>query len=150
MLLNVLAVLPLLAANRFPFLAAAAASLISLVILAAPRRPSRSARSESCSTRRAPRRARGLLFASPLLFLFFVNAVVPLDGGGVDLASIGPFLLVVAAALAGESSRKRKEAVTALDETQAAMAESVREQTAMEERARSRASSTTSSRTTCR
>ena len=50
-------------------------------------------------------------------------------------ASIGPFLLVVAAALAGESNRRRTEAVTALDETQAAMAESVREQTAMEERA---------------
>ena len=135
-LLNVLAVLPLLAANRFPFVAAATASLISLVILASP---------ETVVTLSALGvllyaigrlvAQRGLLLASPLLFLFFVNAIVPLDGDGVDLASIGPFLFVVAAALAGESSRMRTEAVTALDETQAAMAESVREQMAMEERA---------------
>jgi signal transduction histidine kinase len=53
----------------------------------------------------------------------------------VGLASIGPFLLLVAAVLVGESRRKESEAVTALDATQAAMAESTREQTAMEERA---------------
>ena len=45
-------------------------------------------------------------------------------------------LLVAAAVLLGESTRKRTEVVAALDATQEAMAESVREQTAMEERAR--------------
>jgi signal transduction histidine kinase len=60
---------------------------------------------------------------------------VPFDGSGADLASVVPFLLLLAAVLVGESSRRRIEAVTALDVTQAAMAESVREQTAMEERA---------------
>jgi len=135
-LLNVLAVLPLLAASRFPFIAAACASLISLLILASPETVvTLSALGVMLYTIGHLVAQRGLLLASPLLFLFFVNAIVPLDGDGVDLASIGPFLFVVAAALAGESSRKRTEAVTALDETQAAMAESVREQTAMEERA---------------
>jgi len=135
-LLNVLAVLPLLAANRFPFVAAATASLVSLVILASPETVvTLSALGVLLYTIGRLVAQRGLRVASPLLFLFFVNAIIPLDGDGVDLASIGPFLFVVAAALAGESSRKRTEAVTALDETQAAMAESVREQTAMEERA---------------
>ena len=135
-LLNVFAVLPLLAANRFPFIAAAAASFVSLVILASPETVvTLSALGVLLYTIGRLVAQRGLLLASPLLFLFFVNAIIPLDGDGVDLASIGPFLFVVAAALAGESSRKRTEAVTALDETQAAMAESVREQTAMEERA---------------
>jgi signal transduction histidine kinase len=136
MLLNILAVLPLLAANRFPFVAAAATSLISVVILASPETVvTLSALGVLLYTIGRLVAQRGLLLATPLLFLFFVNAIVPLDGDGVDLASIAPFLFVVAAALAGESSRKRSEAVTALDETQAAMAESVREQTAMEERA---------------
>ena len=135
-LLNVLAVLPLLAVNRFPFLAAAAASFLSLVVLAS---------SETAITLSALGvmlyaigqlvARRGLLFASPIVFLFFAHAIFPFDGGGADLSSIGPFLLVVAAVLIGESSRKRTEAETALDETQAAMEESVREQTVMEERA---------------
>ena len=135
-MLNVLAVLPLLAANRFPVIAAAATSFVSLVILASPDTAvTLSALGVLLYTVGNLVARRGLVYASPIVFLFFVHAVIPLDGGGVDLASIGPFLLVGAAVLAGESSRKRTEAVTALDETQAAMAESVREQTVMEERA---------------
>jgi signal transduction histidine kinase len=45
-------------------------------------------------------------------------------------------VLVVAAAVVGESTRERTEAIAALDATQEAMADSAREQTAMEERAR--------------
>ena len=135
-LLNVLAVLPLLATSRFPFLAAAGASFFSLVILASPDAPvTLSALGVLLYAIGHLVARRGLLLAAPFVFLFFVHAVLPLDGGRVDLASIGPFLLVIAAVLAGESNRQRAEAVTALDETQAAMAESVREQTAMEERA---------------
>jgi signal transduction histidine kinase len=78
---------------------------------------------------------RGRVWAVPILFFFLANALVPFDGSRVGLASIGPFLLLVAAVLVGESRRKETEAVTALDATQAAMAESTREQTAMEERA---------------
>jgi signal transduction histidine kinase len=135
-LLNVLAVLPLLATNRFPLLAAVGASLVSLVILAS---------SETAITLSALGvmlyavghlvARRGLPFAIPFLLVFFAHAVVPFDGGSVGLSSIGPFLLVVAAVLVGESRRKQAEAVSALDATEAAMAESVREQTAMEVRA---------------
>jgi signal transduction histidine kinase len=135
-LLNVLAVLPLLAVERFPLLGAAASGFLTLVILASP---------DTAVTLSALGvllyaighlvARRGLPYAVPFVVVFFLNAVVPFDGGGVNLSSIGPFLLVVAAVLAGESNRKRSEAVTALDETQAAMAESMREQTAMEERA---------------
>lgn len=101
-LVNVLVVLPLLAANRFPFLAAAATGSFSLVILASP---------ETTVTLSALGvllyaignlvARRGLLLAGPLLLPFFVNAVVPFDGGAADIASIGPFLLLGVAALAG-------------------------------------------------
>jgi signal transduction histidine kinase len=135
-ILNVLAVLPLLAANRLPLLAAVGAGFFSLVILGSSEIPvTISAFGVLLYAIGHLVATRGVLWAGPFVFLFFVHAIVPFDGGGVDLASIGPFLLVIAAVLAGESYRQRTEAVTALDETQAAMAESVREQTAMEERA---------------
>jgi signal transduction histidine kinase len=135
-ILNVLAVLPLLATERFPFVAAVASGFLSLVTLASPDTPvTLSALGVLLYAIGHLVARRGLLLAVPFIVLFFINAVIPFDGDRVGLASIGPFLLVVAAVLAGESNRKRSEAVTALDETQAAMAESVREQTAMEERA---------------
>jgi signal transduction histidine kinase len=135
-LLNVLAVLPLLLANRFPFLAAAGSAFFSLVLLASPETAvTLSALGVTLYTIGHLVARRGLVFAAPFLLCFFLNAAVPFEGGRPDLASIGPFLLTVAAVFAGESRRKRAEVETALDETQAAMAESVREQTAMEERA---------------
>jgi signal transduction histidine kinase len=133
---NILAVLPLLAVERVPFVAAAAATFLSLVILASSEMPvTLSALGVLLYAVGHLVARRGLLLAAPLLLLFFLHAFVPFDGSDVDLASIGPLFLVATAALAGESNRKRTEAVTALDETQAAMEESVREQTAMEERA---------------
>ena len=134
-ILNVLAVLPLIAMQRFPFLAAAATSVLTLAILASPEAVTLSALGVLLYAVGHLVSRRGLLLAAPIVFFFFVNAVIPFDGSRVDLASIGPFLLVVVAVLVGESNRKATEAVTALDETQAAMAESVREQTVMEERA---------------
>ena len=93
--LNVLAVLPLLAANRFPLLAAAATSFFTLVILASPETAvTLSALGVMLYTVGHLVARRGLLLASPIVFLFFVNAIIPFDGDGVDLASIGPFLLV--------------------------------------------------------
>src|SRR5262245_5131841 len=134
-LLNVFAVVPLLATDRFPVLAAGAASFFSFVILVSP---------ETAITLSALGVMlylvgnmvvqRGRRSAAPILLVFLANALVPFDGGRVDIGSIGPFLLLVGAVLVGESRRKEAEAVTALDETQAAMAESVREQTALEER----------------
>jgi signal transduction histidine kinase len=135
-LLNVLAVVPLLATGRFPALGAAAASFFSFVILVSPDTAvTLSALGVMLYAVGHLVDRRGRLWAVPILVLFLANALVPFDGGRVDLASIGPFVLLVAAVLVGESRRKEAQAVTALDATQAAMEESVREQTAMEERA---------------
>jgi signal transduction histidine kinase len=135
-LLNMLAVLPLLGVARFPLLAAGAATFFSIVILASPELPvTLSALAVLLYAIGQLVARKGLLYAVPLIAPFFLHAFVPFDGSDVDLATIGPLVLVATAALAGESSRKRSEAETALDETQAAMAESVREQTVMEERA---------------
>ena len=135
-LLNVLAVVPLLATDRFPALGAAAASFFSFVILVSPDTAvTLSALGAMLYAVGHLVARRGRLWAVPILVLFLANALVPFDGGRVDLASIGPFVLLVAAVLVGESRRKEAQAVTALDATQAAMEESVREQTAMEERA---------------
>jgi signal transduction histidine kinase len=134
--LNVLAVLPLLATDRYPVLAAFATSLFSFVLVVSPDTAvTLSALGVLVYAVGHMVARKGRLWAAPILFFFLANALVPFDGGRVGLASIGPLLLVVAAVLVGESRRKEAEAVTALDETQAAMAESVREQTAMEERA---------------
>jgi signal transduction histidine kinase len=135
-LLNVLAVVPLLATDRFPALGAAAASFFSFLILVSPDTTiTLSALGVMLYAVGHLVARRGRLWAVPILALFLANALVPFDGGRVDLASIGPFVLLVAAVLVGESRRKEAEAVTALDATQAAMEESVREQTVMEERA---------------
>ena len=76
------------------------------------------------------------LVASPLLLPFVVHAMAPVDGSDGGLSSSAPLILVAAAMLVGESTRQRTEVVAELDATQEAMAESAREQTAMEERAR--------------
>ena len=79
---------------------------------------------------------RGLPVAVPLLIPFFVVTVVRLTGPYNALGSTAPLLFCIAALAVGESVRRRKLAVAALDATEEAMAESVRAQTVMEERAR--------------
>ena len=79
---------------------------------------------------------RGLLVAAPLLIPFLVVTVVRLTGPYNALGSTAPLLFCLAALVVGESVRRRKLAVAALDATEEAMAESVRAQTVMEERAR--------------
>ncbi len=134
---NVLAVLPLILARRWPFIAAAASTLATVGVL---------------NTHNAPVTAagvcvllflvaylvirRGLLFALPLLVPFVINARTPFDGEIAGLPSASPLVLFLAALVVGESMRKRGQAVAALDETQEAMAESTRARTVMEERAR--------------
>jgi signal transduction histidine kinase len=136
-LLNVLAVLPFVAAHRFPFLAAAGSSLMTFVLLAAPEAPvTLTTLGVLLYTVATVVVRRGFLFATPLVVPFLINAIAPAGGGNAGLSSVGPLLLVVAAVLIAESTRTRSEAIAALDATQEAMAESVREQTAMEERAR--------------
>jgi len=136
-LLNVLAVLPFLAAQRFPFLAAAGSTFMTVMVLAAPEAPiTLTALGVLLYTVANVVHRRGFLFAAPLVVPFLINAMAPVDGRNAGLSSVGPLLLVIAAVLIAESTRTRSEAIAALDATQEAMAESVREQTAMEERAR--------------
>jgi signal transduction histidine kinase len=135
--LNILAVLPLAFSRRFPFVAAGATAFVNVVLLAASDEPSTASGlgvlvyAVGYLVSR-----RGLLLAAPLLLPFLIHAMVPLDGAGPGPGSVGPLLLLTASGLVAESGRKRSEAVDALGATQVAMAESVREQTAMEERAR--------------
>jgi signal transduction histidine kinase len=79
---------------------------------------------------------RGLVWGIPFLVPFVFNAMAPFGGGNANVESVAPLLLVAAAVLVGESTRKRSAAEAELGATQEAMAESLQEQTAMEERAR--------------
>jgi signal transduction histidine kinase len=136
-LINVLAVLPLLAARRFPLAAAVATTSCTLVLLVSPKAPlTVSGLGVLLYTIGNLVVRRGLLWGVPLLVPFLLNAMVPFEGGSSGPGSIVPLLLVSAAILVGESTRKRSQAEAELGATQEAMAESLREQTAMEERAR--------------
>ena len=135
--LNVLAVVPLILAPRWPFIAALGSTLATLGILSAHNAPVTAA--GVCVLLFLIVhlvRHRGLLFALPLLVPFVINARTPLDDDHAGLPSASPLVLLLAALVVGESMRKRGQAVAALDETQEAMAESTRARTLMEERAR--------------
>jgi signal transduction histidine kinase len=135
--LNALAVVPLIAARRRPFSAAVAATLVSVAILdvnGAPLTVPGFGVTLFLVAQLVVR--RGLVFAVPLLLPFVENARAPFDGDYAGPGSASPLLLLLAALVVGEAMRKRALAVAALDLTQEAMAESVRAQTVMEERAR--------------
>jgi signal transduction histidine kinase len=135
--LNVLAVVPLIIAHRWPFPAAVAATLLTVGILVAPDTPLTVAGFGVMLVLLAQLVVRrGLLFAAPLLVPFMVLATPRFDAGRSGFASTGPLLLAVAALVVGEALRKRGLAVGALDATEEAMAESIRARTVMEERAR--------------
>ena len=137
MFLNVLAVAPLLAAHRFPFLAAAGTTFGTVLLLASPEAPHHPDGARRPGVHGGPpRRSAGIPLGLATPAPFLIHAVEPFRGQQAGPASVGPLLLAVAAVLLAESTRKRTEVVAALDATQEAMAESVREQTAMEERAR--------------
>jgi signal transduction histidine kinase len=136
-LVNVLAVLPLLASRRFPLGAAVATTCCTLVLLAAPKGPLTVTGLGvllyvigNLVVRRGP------VWGVPFLVPFLLNAMAPFGGGNAGPGSIAPLLVVAAAILVGETTRKRSEAEAELGATQEAMAESRHEQTAMEERAR--------------
>ena len=135
--LTVLILVPLAVARRWPSPAAAAATLLSVVILRTNNPPLSVA--SFCIllvllahlvTRRS------LSYAAPLLLPFFVIAVVRINDANNAFGSVAPLLLAAAALAVGESLRRRRLAVDALDATEEAMAESTRAQVVMEERAR--------------
>ena len=135
--LNVLAVLPLLASRRLPLLAAVATTFWTVALFAAPEASlTASGLGVLLYTIGNLVARRGLLFGAPFLLPFLLHAVTPFGGVKVGPVSVGPLLLVAAAVLVGESTRKRSEVAAELGATQEAMADSQREQTAMEERAR--------------
>jgi signal transduction histidine kinase len=135
--LNVLAVLPLLASRRLPLLAAVATTFWTVALFAASEASlTASGLGVLLYTIGNLVARRGLLFGAPFLLPFLLHAVAPFGGGKVGPVSVGPLLLVAAAMLVGESTRKRSEVAAELGATQEAMADSQREQTAMEERAR--------------
>ena len=134
--LNVLALVALLLARRWPTLAAVAATLIT-VVLVAHRTPL--SIMPFCVmlflfVRLVIR--SGLLFGAPLLIPFLVLTTPRFDGANSGFTSDTTLLFLAGALVLGESMRKRRVAVAALDATQEAMAESIRARTVMEERAR--------------
>jgi signal transduction histidine kinase len=136
-LFNVLAVVPLVVSPRFPLLAAVGTTFCTLVLVAAPEAPlTATCLGVLVYTIGHLVVRRGLVWGVPFLVPFLVNAMSPFDSGKTRAGSVFPLLLVAAALLVAESTRKRSEAEAELDATQEAMAESLREQTAMEERAR--------------
>jgi len=136
-LVNVLAVLPLLACRRVPLAAALATTFFTLVLVTSPNAPlTLTGLGVLLYTIGNLVVRRGLLWGLPFLVPFLLNAMAPFEGGDAGPRSVVPLLLVAAAILVAESTRKRSEAVAELGATQQAMADSLREQTAMEERAR--------------
>jgi len=136
-LFNVIVVLQLLLARRHPLAAAVGATLATLVILADGQAPLTAAGVLSLLIIVAllvlP---RGFRVAAVLIVPLALNAVSPLDGSDPGAASFGPLVLVVAALLIGEALRQRGQAIEERDATELALADTMREQAAMEERAR--------------
>jgi signal transduction histidine kinase len=136
-MVNVLAVLPLLASRRFPLPAAVATTCLTFVLLVSPKAPLTITGLGVLLYLIGNLVARrGLVWGLPFLAPFLLNAMAPFGGGNANAESVAPLLLVAAAVLVGESTRRRSEAEAELGATQEAMAETLQEQTAMEERAR--------------
>jgi len=135
--LSVLAVVPLMMGRRWPTFATAAAALLTVLGLRGQYAPL--AAGSFCVflfllAQLVARRS--LLFAAPLLVPLIVVVGRRLAGPHNALGSVAPLLFIAAALVVGESMRRRRVAVAALDATQEAMTESIRARTAMEERAR--------------
>src|SRR5262249_1924541 len=125
---NVLVVLPLLSARRLPGLSAAATTFLTFGILVASQAPPTSTGLGVLLYLIGKVVVqRGLVWGAPFLAPFLLNAVAPFGGGDAGPGSVAPLLLVAAAILVGESTRKRSEAEAELGATQEAMAESLQE-----------------------
>ena len=135
--LIVLAIVPLALAGRWPAVAAAVSTLATVVLVhdyVAPVAVASFGITLVLLAHLVIR--RGLEWAALLLIPFVVFAVARLQDGRSTLVSTAPLLFLIAALAVGESVRRRRLAIAALDATQEAMAESVRAQTVLEERAR--------------
>jgi signal transduction histidine kinase len=137
--LTLLSLVPLVLARRWPSLAAAMATFVSVTILHSDN-PALSVASFSIALFLLAQLVirRSLTFAAALIVPFLVIAFERLDNSTSNntLGSTAPLLFALAAVAVGESMRRRRLAVAALDATEEAMAQSTRTQTALEERAR--------------
>jgi signal transduction histidine kinase len=134
---NLAATLPLAFAGRFPRLAATVITVAVVIALADHPLPLTISAALALlivlylvATRHS--RRWSVLFSVPLL----LNAVAPFNGGASRATG---FLLLVAAVAAqalGDSWRQRGEVIAERDATRDAMADTLREQTALEERTR--------------
>jgi signal transduction histidine kinase len=131
-------VMPLLLVRRWPTVAALAATLLTVPLLGMHHQPALTIAAFGVLLFVVALLVirRGLLFAVPMLVPFVINVGAPLDGGPAGFTSTLPLLFLLAALVVGESLRERELAVAALDDAQAAMAESDRARAVMEERAR--------------
>jgi signal transduction histidine kinase len=128
--LNILAIAPLVVARRWPSLAATGSTFATVLIIREYTAPL--AIVSFCITLFLVAHLvvrRGLLVPAPLLLPFMVFAGARLQQGHAALGSTAPLLFLVAAFAVGESVRRRGLAVTALGE-------SVRARVVMEERTR--------------
>jgi signal transduction histidine kinase len=135
--LSLMGVVALVLARRWPLPAAAIATFVSVTTLRTTN-PLLGVVSFSIALFLLARLVigRGVVSAAFLLVPFLVIALVRLDSSDSALGSTAPLLFALAAVAVGESLRRRRLAVMALDASEEAMAESTRTQTAMEERAR--------------
>ena len=125
-----LAVVPLVLSRRWPTLAAVTATVITVALLGVHQTPLTIVPFAVMLFVIAQLVIRrGLVFAIPLLIPFIINTAKPLDGREGGFTSTLPLLFLLAALTVGESMRKRELAIAALDE-------STRARTVMEERAR--------------
>ena len=128
--LNLIAIVPLALARRWPTLAAAGSTFATVLILKEFQAPL--AIASFCVTLFLIANLvlrRGLLVPAPLLLPFMIFAARRLQEGDNALGSTAPLLFLVAAFAVGESVRRRGLAVRALDE-------SIRARVVMEERTR--------------
>lgn len=136
-LFNVLVVFQLLIVRRYPGLAALFATLATTVILADQHMTLTTAGVVSLLTIDGLVVLRRGLRLAPLLALpLAINAISPLDGSSPRATAFGPLVLVVATVLVAEAMRQRGNAIQDRDASKQALTEAVREQAAMEERAR--------------
>jgi signal transduction histidine kinase len=135
--LGVLTLVPILVSRSSPAVAAAAATLLTVTVLRTEN-PALTVVSVCIALFLVAHLVlhRGLTLAALLLVPFFVIAVVRLSGPQNALGSTAPLLFCLAALAVGESLRRRRLAVAALDATEEAMAASTHAQAVMEERAR--------------
>jgi hypothetical protein len=92
------------------------------------------------------RRGVSVLVAAP----FALNAITPFSGDDSALSGLVVLIAVVAALILGDSQRRRTQVVAERDESRRAMADTLRDRAAAQERNRMPGNCTTWSLITCR